>query len=215
MKSCQSSTSNTSEFVMSVDESALPNCLSTVILVGGIQKSLLVKNCGKVLNAEIQDKLSKEKRLQPPTPRDILEEKNINSSTNTLFKLIASFVSPNSTLDENGTAKLSKVKATKVSKLCDDIETLIATAKPSLSQVLLSLNIYRKTGSQIYTGLDTDCHILKLNLQWTNGPNGVRTNQNQSQIIQTKILLLHLQLIILTGKTRFLKKKNCTIPILF
>ena len=63
MKSCQSSTSNTSEFVMSVDESALPNCLSTVILVGGIQKSLLVKNCGKVLNAEIQDKLSKEKRL--------------------------------------------------------------------------------------------------------------------------------------------------------
>ena len=48
---------------MSVDESALPNCLSTVILVGGIQKSLLVKNCGKVLNAEIQDKLSKEKRL--------------------------------------------------------------------------------------------------------------------------------------------------------
>ena len=32
MKSSQSSISNTSEFVMSADESVLPNCLSTVLL---------------------------------------------------------------------------------------------------------------------------------------------------------------------------------------
>ena len=53
MKFSQSSTSNTSEFVMSADESVLPNCVSTVLLGGGIQKSLLVKNCGKVVSAEI------------------------------------------------------------------------------------------------------------------------------------------------------------------
>ena len=88
MKSSQSSTSKTSEFVMSVDESVLPNCLSTVLLGGGIQKSLLVKNCGKFVSAEIQDRPSKEKRQWPPEPQDILEEKNINTSNNTLFNLI-------------------------------------------------------------------------------------------------------------------------------
>ena len=98
-------------------------CLSTVLLGGGIQKSLLVKNCGNVVSAEIQDsRLSKEKRQWPPTPQDRLEEKY-------------------------GTVKLPKVKATKVSKTCDDIEILIPNAKPSLSQVLLSLNTCRKTGS--------------------------------------------------------------------
>ena len=54
MKSSQSSTSNTLKFVMSVDKSVLPNCLFTVLLGGGIQKSLLVKSCGPVVSAEIQ-----------------------------------------------------------------------------------------------------------------------------------------------------------------
>ena len=160
-KSSQSSTSNTSEFVMSADESVLPNCLSTVLLGGSIQESLLVKNCGKVVYAEIQDRLSKEKRQWSLTPQGILEEKNINTSNNTSFKLTASIVSPNSTLDENGTVKLSKIKTTRVSKICDDIETLIPNVKPSLSQVLLSLNIYRKTGSsEVITDLHRTEHRL-------------------------------------------------------
>ena len=50
------------------------------------------------------------------------KEKNINTSNNILFNL-ASIVSSNFTLDENGTVRLSKVKATKVSKISDDIET--------------------------------------------------------------------------------------------
>ena len=36
----------------------------------GIQKSLLIKNCGKVVSAEIQDRLSKEKHQWPPTTQD-------------------------------------------------------------------------------------------------------------------------------------------------
>ena len=163
MKSSQFSTSNTSEFVMSADESVLPNFLSPVLLGGGIQKSLLVKNCRKVVSAEIQDRLSKEKRQRPPTPQNILEEKNINISNNNLFNFIASNVSPNSTLDENGTVKQSKVKATKVSKICDDIEALMPNAKP-LSQVLLSLNIYRKTGS---SEVITDLHRIGPGLSYT------------------------------------------------
>ena len=54
MKSSQSSANTTSKFVMTADESVLSNCLSTVLLGGGIQKSLLVKNCGNVVSAESQ-----------------------------------------------------------------------------------------------------------------------------------------------------------------
>ena len=96
---------------MSTDESVLPKCLSTVLLVGGIQKSLLVKNCGKLVSAEIQ-----RKHQFPPTPQDILEKKNINTRNNTLLNLIASIVSPHSTLDENRTVKLSKVRQLKFPK---------------------------------------------------------------------------------------------------
>ena len=59
MKSSQCSTSSTSELEMSADESALPDYPSTVLLEGGIEKSLLFKNCGKVVNAGIQDRLKK------------------------------------------------------------------------------------------------------------------------------------------------------------
>ena len=76
-------------------------------------------------------------------------------------------------MDENGTVKLSKVKATKVSKICDDVETLISNAKPSLSQVLLSLNIYRKTGS---SEVITDLHRI-----------GHGWSENQSKLALNKI----------------------------
>ena len=52
-----------------------------------------------------------------------------------MINLTASIVSPNTTLDGNGTAKLSKIKATKVSKICDDIETL----KPNRKCKIISL----------------------------------------------------------------------------
>ena len=64
-------------------------------------------------------------RKWPPTPQNILEQKNINTGNNTSFNITPSIVSPNSTFNENGTVKLYKGKATKVSKICDDIETLI------------------------------------------------------------------------------------------
>ena len=61
--------------------------------------------------------------------------------------MIALIVSPNSPFDIDGSVKLSKVKATKVTKICSDIESLIPNTTPSLCQILLSLSMYRKTGS--------------------------------------------------------------------
>ena len=105
-----------------------------------------------------------------------------------MFNLIASIVNPNSTLDESGTVKLSKVKATKVSKICDDIETLISNAKPSLLQVLLSLNIYRKTGSS--KGI-IDLHRIGHGLSYTETKfiedKWAEWGENQSKLVPNNI----------------------------
>ena len=104
------------------------------------------------------------------------------------MNLIASIVSPNSTLDENRTVKLSKVKATKVSKICDDIDTLIPNAKPSLSQVLLSLNIYRKAGS---SEVITDLHRIGHGLPYTETTfiedKWAEWSENQSKFVPNNI----------------------------
>ena len=63
--------------------------------------------------------------------------------------MIALIVSPNSPFNIDGSVKLYKGKATKVTKICSDIESLIPNTTPSLSQVLLSLSTYRKTGVQV------------------------------------------------------------------
>ena len=65
--------------------------------------------------------------------------------------MIALIVSPNSPFNTYGSVKLSKGKATKVTKICSGIELLIPNTTPSLSQVLLSLSMYRKTGSSAVT----------------------------------------------------------------
>ena len=73
-------------------------------------------------------------------------------------------VSPNSPFDINGCVKLSKDKATKVMRICSDIESLIPNTTPSLSQILLSLSMYRKTGSS--TVID-DLHKFGHDISYT------------------------------------------------
>ena len=96
----------------------------------------------------------------------------MSSSHNNLLTLIALIVSPNSPCDESGTVKLSHAKTTKVSKTCADIEFLISDSEPSLSQVLLSYNIYRKVvSSEIVAGSQRLGHGLSYN-----GSNGGKNN---------------------------------------
>ena len=85
----------------------------------------------------------------------------MNSSHKNLFNLTELIISPNSRCDSSGTVKLSHAKVTKVSIICEDIESLIYNSEPSLSQVFLSLNIYRKTGlNKIMTNLHRLGHGL-------------------------------------------------------
>ena len=62
--------------------------------------------------------------------------------------MIALIVSSNAPFEIDVSVKLSKGKATKVTKICSDIESLIPNTTPSLGQVLLSLSMYRRTGSR-------------------------------------------------------------------
>ena len=97
---------------MSSDERVLPNCLSKVLLGGGIQKALIIKNCGKIMQRF--KKCSQKKNSSGLLQQEILEKKSNDNNSNILFNLTASIISPNSTLDESGTIKLSEVKVRKV-----------------------------------------------------------------------------------------------------
>ena len=54
LKPTHFSLTSPSEFVVTSYDSVFPNCLCTVLLGGGIVKSLLIKNCAKAVSEEIQ-----------------------------------------------------------------------------------------------------------------------------------------------------------------
>ena len=107
-----------------------------------------LKTTATTISHDIQEQNRKHQRKWPPSPQEVLDDVR-HYHSDSLYNLIAWIVNPTSSYDENGIVKLSKPKATKVSKICDDIESLIPNSCPSLSQVLLSLNVYRKTGSSV------------------------------------------------------------------
>ena len=171
------STSNKSEYVISSEESLVPNCLESVILGGGIPKSLSLKNTATAISHDIQEQNRKNQRKWPPSPQEVLDDVR-HYHSDSLYNLIAWIVNPTSSYDENGIVKLSKPKATKVSKICDDIESLIPNSCPSLSQVLLSLNVYRKTGSSVIVN---DLHKFGHGAEWA------EWSENTSNIVAANI----------------------------
>ena len=133
---------------------------------------------------------------------------------------IALIVGPNSPCDESGTVNLLLVKAAKVSKICDDIESLIPNWKSAVSQVLLPLNIYKKTPpSEVITGFHRLVHTRKLNSTKINGSNSAKNHQNWCWTTLENVFLLHISCYIvidnidwkiekLTTQTPFLIQKE-------
>ena len=112
----------------------------------GIQLSVALGHITRSISLDIRQRSKENPKLWSPVPHYIIgksdEKENI-----CLHNLIALIVSPNSPSDIDGSVKLSKGKATKITKICSDIKSLIPNTTPSLSQVLLSLSMHRKTGS--------------------------------------------------------------------
>ena len=159
VKSNYFSSKNASEYILSSNGELIADCINSVTLGEGIEKSITIRNLALSISDEIK---SKNQPPRPPCPQDIIEESsNLNTS---LYNLIAFIVNPNTSYDSDGLVKLSKTKSTKVVKLCQDIESLVPNNKPSYSQILLSLNTYHKTGS---TKIVNDLHRFGHGISYT------------------------------------------------
>ena len=144
VKSSYNTSSKTSEYVLSSSDELIADCINAA--GEGIQLSVALRNTARPIRLAIQKRSTENPKLWPPVPQDIIG-KSEEKGNICLYNLIALIVSPNSPFDIDGSVKLSKVKATKVTKICSDIESLIPNTTPSLCQILLSLSMYRKTGS--------------------------------------------------------------------
>ena len=115
----------------------------------------------------------------PPTPNQIIESKDeIHLDLAILVSSKPSFA--------KGVARLPPSKAVKIVKICQDIESLIPSRKPSMSQVLLSLTLHRENGSMfnrtkwlnISTIMAMEYPMMKLSSFRVNGQNGVRSSHH-------------------------------------
>ena len=148
VKSSCNTSSKTSENVLSSSDELITDCLNAA--GEGVLLSVAVRNIARLISLDIHQRRKENPKLWPPVPQDIIGRSEETGNI-CLCNLIALIVSPNSLFDIDVSVKLSKGKATKVTKICSDIESLIPNTTPSLSQVLLSLSMHRKTGTSIWS----------------------------------------------------------------
>ena len=84
-----------------------------------------------------------------PTPQNILESGELLELDNRLFNLIAWIVIPSAALGKNDFVQLSERKATKLSEIVQNIQSLFPGSQPGFNQILLSITTLAKTGSQM------------------------------------------------------------------
>ena len=82
------SSSNKSEYVVSSEESLVPNCLESVILGGRIPKSLYLKNTETAISHDIQKQNRKNRTKWPPSPQEVLDVVR-HYYSDSLYNLIA------------------------------------------------------------------------------------------------------------------------------
>ena len=63
--------------------------------------------------------------------------------------MIAWIVSPNAAMGKDGFVELSYGKATKISEIVQNIQSLVPVAQPDFNQIILSITMLAKTGSQM------------------------------------------------------------------
>ena len=78
-----------------------------------------------------------------------MESDELLKLDNRLLKLIAWIVSPSAAMGKTGFVRLSERKATKVSKIVQNIQSLVPGSQSVFNQILLSIITLAKTGSQM------------------------------------------------------------------
>ena len=133
-----------SEYVFSSENLQRLACLDERNSIG-MTKSLALRKAAKIIHDSLNDEACDEKPW-PPTSQDILQG-NTNVNTD-LLNLITWIIYPSAALDGRGEAVLLKRKRTKVHQLVHNIKSLLPKSKPALDQVLLSVTLHAKAGSQ-------------------------------------------------------------------
>ena len=155
------SASNTSEYVLPAGVDMLPDAIHAITTGEGITNILQLKAISRAVSEEIQ---SHPKRPYPPPPQELIEcKEKVNER---LYNNIAWIASPNSNVGKDGFVKLPLNKAIKVRQICENIQSLVPKAQPTLGQILLSLNMYSKTGSK----------RVKVQVYRTQTPSSSKTN---------------------------------------
>ena len=145
--------SNESAFVYSSNTKFTDGVIRSATISIGIQTSIMIRNLATRISRNIK---LRPDVLWPPTPNQIIESKDEIDLD--LYNFLAILVSSKPSF-EKGVARLPPSKAVKKVKIWEDIESLIPSRKPSLSQVLLSLIVHRATGwSNVVKDIHHYCH---------------------------------------------------------
>ena len=102
-------------------------------------------------------------------------------------------------MNGEGVARLSKSKSTKVSEISQNTEAFAPNAQTRLSQALLSLNVYCKTGLK---GIVKDLSRLGHGTSYTQTMINQTINHRVFRLIYESVKWLHTFSITLTGKIR-------------
>ena len=141
---CSDGDDRTTDYIFPSDTNVLPRTIRAVATGEGITSCLQLKSVARQVSDELK---SFSRSVWPPAPQDLIESKDNVSKL--LYNFLAWIACPNAHMGKDGFVKLSANKATVIAQICDNVTALVPFAKPALSQVLLSLSIYAKTGSKL------------------------------------------------------------------
>ena len=171
---------NESEFVYSWSTELKPGVICSATTSIGIQTLIVIRNLATRIshNIKLQSDIP-----WPPNPKQIIESKDEIDLD--LYNFLAILVSSKPSFAK-GVVRLPPSKAAKIVKICQDIESLIPSRKPSMSQVLWYLTLHRENGSMfnrakwlnISTIMAMEHPMMKISSFRVNGQNGVRCSHH-------------------------------------
>ena len=131
------------EYILRSEQMLSADFINSALNGHGISHITLMRNSSRTVHQNIKENM--EEGNWPATPQEIIESTSLHNPAT--FNSVAWMINPDASIGENGLVKVAKNKETKISKICQDIESLMPNAIPSYDQLLLSLTLHRKTGS--------------------------------------------------------------------
>ena len=134
-----------SDYVFPSGRALTPDVMKAASSGFGLSKSAVFRSAAYRLHNELLKR--QEKKPRPPSPQDILADKDPFSVDT--FNFLAWIIDPHAPVSEHGMVSLkSKRKAKKIASMSHNLESLLPNGQPSVDQVLFSLRLHWKTGAR-------------------------------------------------------------------